>query len=141
MSISDDEVEHLYQVVTHEEGNIERALDLIEHERLDADALAHTRGYVTVSRDWNEEERREPPLDDRMSYVGVTKAPRAIGRANRGILVQVFGHDGYTCRKPAFLCSERSVTLEVSIDEARKMAQELTEFLALHHGEEKEEAS
>lgn len=37
--------ERMYQIVTHEEASVERALDLLEHERVDQAALDDARGY------------------------------------------------------------------------------------------------
>jgi predicted RNase H-related nuclease YkuK (DUF458 family) len=119
MSISDDEIEHLYDRVHAECESVEQALDLIEHERLDASALNYLRGYETMadpnSRIDVDHDKRGEPLD-------------------REVTLFVRG-GGYTYRKPCFAVSGSSVALMMSVAEAREMADKL--LAAIGAAEEK----
>ena len=47
----------------------------------------------------------------------------------RGTVVQLHGY-GYTHRKPSFSVSEHTVSLFISVEEARDMAAKLLDFIA-----------
>lgn len=106
---SDEEISHLYEVVTHEEGNIERALDLIEHERLDAEALNHVRGYEVMT--------------DPNSRINVNHDEK-YKCLDREVTLSV-GGGGYRYRRPSYAVSCGSVALMMSVAEAREMADKL----------------
>ena len=122
MDISDDEIEHLYRIVHSEAESYERALDLIEHERLDASALRHFNGGYM------------PEPSSRVEISDLSGSAICADH-QRGTVVQLHGY-GYTHRKPSFSVSEHTVNLYVSVEEARDMAAKLLEFIA-----QKEKAS
>ena len=117
---SDEEISHHYEVVTHEEGNIERALDLLEHERVDTEALNHVRGYEVMA---DPNSSIDVEHDQRGKYLD-----RAISLYGRG--------GGYTHRRPSFAVSSGSLTLQFSVSEAREMAIKLLD--AIQDAEEEE---
>ena len=122
MDISDEEIEHLYQIVHSEAESYERALDLVEHERLDASALSHLNGgYMAES-------------NSRVEINDLTGSAICADH-ERGTVLQLHGY-GYTHRKPSFSVSEHTVNLYISIEEARDMAAKLLDFIA-----DKEKAS
>ena len=120
---SDEEIAHLYEIVTHEEAQRERALDLIEHERLDASALSHFNGGYMA------EQNNSRVIVSDLTGSAICK------NHERGTVVQLHGY-GYTHRKPSFSISEHTVSLYVSVEEARDLASKLLDFL-----EQKEKAS
>ena len=117
MDISDEEIEHLYQIVHSEAESYERALDLVEHERLDASALSHFNGGYMAEQN-----------SSRVEINDLTGSAICADH-ERGTVVQLHGY-GYTHRKPSFSVSEHTVNLYISIDEARDMAARLLDFIA-----------
>ena len=110
-NIDDEEIEHLYQVVTHEEGIVERALDLIEHRRLDPDALDGARGYEMAGSTASSAIAVSPP-DEYYKELTLT----------------VTGY-GFTGRRPTFSVTSGRVSLMLSVEEAADLAAKLEETL------------
>lgn len=106
----DDEIDSLYEVVTHEEGVIERALDLIEHRRLDPDALDGARGYEMQST--ASSAIAVSPPDDYYEELTLT----------------ITGY-GFTGRRPTFSVTSGRVSLMLNVEEARDLAAKLEETL------------
>ena len=108
--ISDDEIDHLYETVTHEEGIVERALDLLEHRRLNPDALDGARGYKMEST--ASSSIAVTPPDDYYEELTLT----------------VTGY-GFTGRRPTFSVTSGRVSLMLSVEEAADLAAKLVETL------------
>ena len=116
IDIDEDEIAHLYEIVTHEEAQLDRALDLIEHERLDASALNHFNGGYMPAECPSKVEIQD------------LSGSAVCADHERGTVVKLHGY-GYTHRKPSFSVSEHTVNLYISLEEARDMLSKLTAFI------------
>jgi hypothetical protein len=124
MSISDEEIEHLYRYVHEEAESYERALDLIEHERLDASALSHFNGGYMAEKNSSQITTRS------LDCSAIHK------REERNVVLKVQGY-GYSHRQPSFDVNANSVCLYLSVQEASEMAARLLEHVVSLQDQEK----
>ena len=115
---SDEEIEHLYTYVHEEAASYERALDLIEHERLDASALRHLNGGTMAKTD---------KLDSSVDVKDFGNCSVHGGKGRR-VNLSLSGY-GYGQRKPDFHATPDSLNLYMSVREARAVITKLEELL------------